>query len=480
MWILFAILVVLAIGTYAFFRMRTNNIQQYRQDTDGNADKQVRRTRTVGGFIAGFLALLALAALIFAVLPAGASDDGSKNEHPKEDIVIKDGRLVCDKNPVVSEEPDYQSSDPDTQRFAQSSGTLVGNGPPLNTKTPVEAWADAYSRTAWNPMFLAQLAVSFQLRGFESSDALVDMPNGENKVIPAFKLSTPSSHINAMAARLVSDHELWKQTRYNLCLKVGEPMYDGQPYVERDLLQLGVREQETKVNDEVTLPVTNVNLHRSTQNGSVTLLWLVKDPPADGVIQYPVAIDVTYNWVSIVGEIPEDAELLDTSQVESTTTPNGDQQNGANAESSGGQDQKSKSNADNGGGGNATGGGVNSGDQGGKGGGSGSGCGDSGCGNGGGGSSGGGGSDCGSGCSGGGGDSGGGGCGSCGGGSTPTTSKPTTTKPPASTTTVPKTTTTKPPATTTTKPPSTTTTKPPAPPTTKAPDPGCDIPGFCD
>jgi hypothetical protein len=263
MWFfMFILLVVLAIGIFALTAVRVKNMSP--------AVRAMLPPRSPVG--------LAPLARRWHVGVLGSPQQQRQRRRPKEDIVIKDGRLVCDKNPVVSEEPDYQSSDPDTQRFAQSSGTLVGNGPPLNTKTPVEAWADAYSRTAWNPMFLAQLAVSFQLRGFESSDALVDMPNGENKVIPAFKLSTPSSHINAMAARLVSDHELWKQTRYNLCLKVGEPMYDGQPYVERDLLQLGVREQETKVNDEVTLPVTNVNLHRSTQNGSVTLLWLVKDP----------------------------------------------------------------------------------------------------------------------------------------------------------------------------------------------------------
>lgn len=443
-------------------------------------DRKGGREFTTAGISAG----LAVVILLVGVLaPSGASADSSEEE--REDVLagieIEGDRIVCEKNPEVFVDSYSLYENSDTQRFASSNGSLVGNGPPLDTSSAIKAWADLYSRLPFLPTLASQVAVAFQLPGFETDDRIIESADGENQKVVAENLTPDTEFINAKAAELVADPELWSQTVYNICLKVGIPQYDGQPYVERNLLQLGVRVQETKVGD-VTLPVTNVNVNRATQNGSVTLLWLTTGDNPEATFKYPVGVDVRFAWVSVVGEIPDDAEELDTDST-TTTSSTSEPENAADQPDQQ-QEQGESGTAD-----TNDGGGTSGPNQAGSG--NGTDC--NGCGNGGSGGTGGNAGTFGGGGSGGSGSGGGSGgcvsnCPGAGGGSSqppPATHAPTT-RPPAPPTTHRPPPPTSPPPTSppptappTTRPPPTT--QPPPPPTTtivKSPEVPCN-PMFC-
>ena len=468
MWFfMFTLLVVLAIGIFALTAVRVKNIAS----REGN----VAPTLTVG-----LVLLLVVGMLAFWVLPSNNASATDDKGNPTQDASFSGSD--CEKTPKVADDVDYGINNPQTMSFAATGGNLIGNGPPLDSSSASAAVKDLYSRTESNPKLTANLAYVMRLSGFTPNDETRD------------QVQADVAFLDARVASLVSDPQLWSQTRRAICIRLGDASMDADPYKDRDLTEIATRVTPVEA-EGVLLPVTNVVLGRSTQPDGVRLLWINREVDESGERpnKFPIAVDVQYAWPVVVGEIPESAERP---QPPSPEQAEQDQQFQQQQEQLSQQRQQGGGKDNSGGGSGSTkgrGGGSNinqhNGDQNGCTGTCGQGNNTSGNGSGsgtGGGSGGGGGSNCGVSCGGGGnsgGSGGGSGCGgSCGGGSTPTTSKPTTTvpkttttKPPSTTTTVPKTTTTTVPKTTTTTVPKTTTTT-----IVKGPDPGCDIPGFCD
>ena len=460
----------------------------------------------------GALGVLLVIAFLAVVLVTNNDDEAAAGTNISQTSEDKASATVsandCKDLKVSFDDPKWGYEDEKTQVFAATGGELVGNGPPLDTTSAGTALEDVLTRVTEDPQMAATLAYGMRLKGFTQQDVTADHPEGTMSPVPL--ASEDVSFLSSRVAGLVKSKKLWQQTAVEICQRLSreEVSLDADPYKDSDVSEIASRKVDTEA-EGITLPLASVFLSRTTQPDGVRLLWLnrsVDNETGERPNYLPLAIDVQFGWVVIIGSLPQAVE------VPAPPTPEQIQQDAAFQQ---GEQQKAgerNGGKDNSGGGSGTTdgkGGGNNADQhngdtngcfgdcghGSTDSGNGSGNGDGG-GTGGGGSCGtgcpgnGGGTDCGSSCPGTGGGTGSGpGCGTCGG-TTPTTVKPTTTtQPPAPPTTARPTTTTQPPAPPTTVRPTTTTTSPPPPATTTTlkatPPPECnpnvppDIPGGC-